>query len=292
MKAQYHLDKSFLFAPVDYERIRLCQIGRLYCRPQTVVDTHIHLNWFELTVVTDGRGKIETNGVVCPVERGDIYLSLPCDAHKITSDEREPLKYDFFSFYTEREDYHREEERIAQEYLATDRRVFRDERIRSLIGDAIAAFSQEGNYTKDLLAAIFRQIVLYLFRDLAGQEPVPRSHTVLPAETLCYRMMNYIDTHIYSMKSLSELSAVVGYSYGYLSTLFKKTTGETLAEYYHKKRLELSRLLILEGRLTITEIAEALNYASVYVFSRAFSARFGLSPRCYRQREREKKHQN
>ena len=184
MKAQYHLDKSFLFAPVDYEGIRLCQIGRLYCRPQTVVDTHIHLNWFELTVVTDGRGKIETNGVVCPVERGDIYLSLPCDAHKITSDEREPLKYDFFSFYTEREDYHREEERIAQEYLATDRRVFRDERIRSLIGDAIAAFSQEGNYTKDLLAAIFRQIVLYLFRDLAGQEPVPRSHTVLPAETL------------------------------------------------------------------------------------------------------------
>ena len=33
--------------------------------------------------------------------------------------------------------------------------------------------------------------------------------------------MNYIDTHIYTMKNLDELSEITDYSYGYLSVLFE-----------------------------------------------------------------------
>ena len=287
MEAQYHLDKSYLSAPLDFYGIRLCQIGRLYCRPGAVVPTHVHLNWLELTVVTDGRGSVITNGVSCPVGRGDIYLSLPCDAHQIVSDSEAPLNYDFFSFFCEREELRREQERIVAEYLSPTRRIFRDDRIRALIGDAIAEFGRDGLYAHELLSAIFTQILVYLFRDLSGEVPAPQSHTVMPAETLCYRLMNYIDTHVYSMKGLGELGEVMGYSYGYLSTLFKKTTGETLAGYYHEKRLETARLLLLERRLSSTEIAEALGYASVYVFSRAFAAKFGRSPRHYRRENGE-----
>lgn len=284
MQAYYHLNKDYLFSPLDYDGIRICQIGRLYCRGDCVVETHIHLNWFELTVVTDGRGSVVTNGVECPVSRGDIYLSLPCDAHKIVSDAEDPLKYDFFAFYTERAEYQHEADRITEEYRDPTRRIINDERIRSLIGNAIVEFGQEGPYAKSLLSAIFEQIIIYLFRDFSeASSPQRHAHTVLPAEALCYRLMNYIDTHIYSMKTLNELADVMGYSYGYLSTLFKKTTSQTLVDYYREKRLEAARLLLLEDRLTITKIAEILNYASVYVFSRAFTAKFGLSPRHYRR---------
>ena len=75
---------------------------------------------------------------------------------------------------------------------------------------------------------------------------------------------------------------MTGYSYGYLSALFKKTTSHTLAHYYYEKKLDVARLLILEERFTITEISEMLNYASVYSFSKAFSKRFGVAPRVYR----------
>ena len=94
--------------------------------------------------------------------------------------------------------------------------------------------------------------------------------------------MNYIDTHIYSLKNLEDLADITDYSYGYLSALFKKTTSNTLSNYYHEKKLDAARLLILENKYKIIEIAEMLNYTSVYSFSKAFSNRYGVSPRNYK----------
>ena len=97
--------------------------------------------------------------------------------------------------------------------------------------------------------------------------------------------MNYIDTHIYSLKNLDELCEVFDYSYGYLSAIYKKTTSNTLSGYFREKRLDSARLLLLENRLTITEISELLNYTSVYSFSKAFKEYYGLSPKNYIERK-------
>jgi len=102
------------------------------------------------------------------------------------------------------------------------------------------------------------------------------------AQAFCYQLMNYIDTHIYSLKSLNELSVVTGYNYSYLSSLFKKTTKNTLSEYYSEKRLELSKHMLLENKLSITEIAEQLNYSSRFTYTKAFTNKYGISPANYR----------
>ena len=83
------------------------------------------------------------------------------------------------------------------------------------------------------------------------------------------------------MKNLEELTEVMKYNYSYLSTLFKKTTGNTLLSYYYAKRLDVARMLILENSLKISEIAEQLGYSSLYAFSRAFKDMYGLSPKQY-----------
>ena len=44
--------------------------------------------------------------------------------------------------------------------------------------------------------------------------------------------------------------------------------------------------MLLERKYKVTEIAEMLNYASVYAFSKAFAKRYGLSPRNYACLER------
>ena len=46
--------------------------------------------------------------------------------------------------------------------------------------------------------------------------------------------------------------------------------------------------LLEENRLTVTKIAEMLNYASVYAFSKAFRKHYGLSPRAYENRKKGK----
>lgn len=283
MGNNYHISKSYIQNPLKFGDIYMYQIGRLFCNSETVVDTHVHTDLFELTVVTDGKGVVTTNGVPAAVERGDIYLSLPCDAHKITSDAEKTLKYDFFAFNCEKECFKQELEHIAQTYYSANTRIFHDERVRTLVSNAIAEFNQENRYSEEILTAILQQILIYVIRDFQDVVPEKYSDTVTHAEALCYKLMNYIDTHIYTLKRLEELADITDYSYGYLSTLFKKTTSNTLCDYYHEKKLEAARLLIVENKFKIIEIAEMLNYTSVYAFSKAFTNRFGMSPRKYKQ---------
>ena len=64
-------------------------------------------------------------------------------------------------------------------------------------------------------------------------------------------------------------------------------TDSTLADYYRNRRLEAARLLIAQGDLSITHIADLLNYSSIYTFSRAFKDKYGVSPEQYRKGQAE-----
>jgi AraC-like DNA-binding protein len=194
------------------------------------------------------------------------------------------MKYDFFAFDTACQRHKCELERIMLEYSGADRRLFSDERINFLVSNAISEFQRDGFDSTSLLEAIFTQIMIYIVRNFCSAEMACPGRVTNP-EMLCYRLMNYIDTHIYSMKHLEELADVTGYSYGYLSALFKKTTSGTLTAYYKNKKLDIARMLVLENKLKMHEIAEILNYASVYAFSKAFKQYFGSSPEKYRKQK-------
>lgn len=278
---KYHLDKSFIKEPIRFSDISLLQIGRLYFKPGDIMKPHTHKDFFELTIITDGEGAVSANGVTTSVKRGDIFLSLPYDMHRIISSEDAPMKYDFFSFWTTNEAYLSKFAEISR-YLSPKERVFTDERIHSLVGDAIMEFVENAKFSSELLHAIFTQIIIRTIRDIAeGTKTRPRNAT--QAQTICYQLMNYIDTHVYSISKLEDIAEAMNYNYSYLSTLFKKTTGSTLLSYYHRKRLDAARQLIAEGSLKMTEIAEMLNYSSLYSFSRAFKENFGISPKQYAQ---------
>ena len=278
--SNYHLNISFFRKPLVYDGLSVLQIGRMFCKSTTVIDTHVHMDCYELTVVTDGEGDIYANGVPTPVKKGDIYLSLPCDAHKIETDPRNPLKFDFFAFSVKDGCFEREYEQISQNYGSGHTRVLRDERIRPLISSAIGELSEDNTYKNELLTALFRQILIYTARGFRNIKPHRFSETS-QAEAICYQLMNYIDTHIYTMKNLNELTQITDYSYGYLSALFRSTTANTLASYFQEKRLDTARLLLLENRLSVTEVSELLNYSSVYAFSKAFRNHYGTSPKIY-----------
>jgi len=134
-----------------------------------------------------------------------------------------------------------------------------------------------------ILETIFLQIVLYLLDDLQLEDDLYNRKRIGQTEELCFQMMHYIDTHLYSMCSLREVTNSLNYSYSYLSDLFRQNTGDTLQNYYRIRRLEAARLLILEGKLKIREIAELLQYSSIYTFSRAFREQFGVSPTVLRK---------
>ncbi|MBD2848128.1 helix-turn-helix domain-containing protein [Paenibacillus sp. IB182496] len=72
----------------------------------------------------------------------------------------------------------------------------------------------------------------------------------------------------------------------YMSSLFKKQTGETITEYLERLRIDKATELLLEGQATIDEIAGLTGYNSAHSFRRAFKRVKGVSPSVFRDEGR------
>lgn len=277
---KYYIVKNHIEKPVFYDKIMLFQLGRMHCKGATVVEEHIHRTWFELTVVTDGSGDIITNGSIIPIKKGQIYLSFPADIHSIISSETSPMKFNFFSFYSEDAEIKQHFEKIIQDHISPDMRIISDDKIEYLVNNAIAEINSENEFSNNILFSIFNQIIWYLIRDFSKEQPQNSKLHINYYNELCYRLMNYIDTHLFTMESLYDLAKAFGYNYSYLSNVFSNHTNDTLNNYYQERRLKAAEILVRDG-LSVTEIAEILNYSSIYTFSRAFKNKYGLSPLKY-----------
>lgn len=283
MNRKYHIDyMHFLDQPRFGETI-LFQLGRLHCMPSAVIPEHTHLNLYELTAVTDGEGIVTTNGQDAPVRKGDIYLSFPADFHRIESSAEKPLKYDFFAFHTLNPELEGALKQITTQRRLSSQRIIRNEKITADLSSAIAEFGARNDYREEILSLLFKQITLYVIRAFRSQGEPLRHKNVSSAEELCFQIMDYIDINIYAITGLTVLARELGYHYSYLSNVFKETTGGTISEYYQTRRLETAKLLLREGALKCGQIAEALNYASLYSFSKAFSQKYGISPKNFQK---------
>ena len=101
------------------------------------------------------------------------------------------------------------------------------------------------------------------------------------------KTLAYIDANLSGDLSLPHIASVVGVSSGYLSTLFHRETGYTLAEYINSQRMKAAQQLLRSTRLQVQTIAQHCGISDVNYFSRLFKKHTGLTPREYRLRQRE-----
>ena len=212
---------------------------------------------------------------------------MPAEFHEITASANNTLKYDFFSFHTENPTYLADLERIIRQYASVNHRIFHSDSVRSLIRNAIMQFNgpEDAPYRYELLSAQFLQIFICFVRHFKSDQHTENPFNATQAKEFCFSLMHYIDTHIYTMKNTSELAEVTNYNYSYLSNLFSSVTSQTLSSYFQKKRLETAASLLKEKELQITQISQMLQYSSLYAFSKAFRAYYGIAPRKYRQED-------
>lgn len=267
-----------------YGDTRLFQIGMLYCNEDSVIKTHSHGELFELTVVTSGKGTAYTNDKGVEISARDIHIAYPREKHKIVTDSNEPLQFEFFAFMTENKQYKEELYRILEENKSASDRVFHDDGISDLIREGIREIESGAKYSDNVMSAICERIIISIIRAFERRGIEERKSYATDADHICYQAMTYIDEHLFSIKSLTEVAETLSYNYSYLSSLFKKNTGEGLMDYYRKRRLEAATRLLMEKGRTVTGIAEMLNYSSAYAFSRAFKAEYGISPNQYKKK--------
>lgn len=94
----------------------------------------------------------------------------------------------------------------------------------------------------------------------------------------------FVDNHFREPITIHDVSRFSGYTPYHLNFLFEKFYGETFASYLRKVRLSASLKDLRSGE-SVSSVAKSLSYGSADGFSRAFRARYGISPLQYSRGE-------
>lgn len=110
-----------------------------------------------------------------------------------------------------------------------------------------------------------------------------RKETRTNYEELLLRVINHVHEHLDEDLSLGRLARIACLSPYHFHRVFTGLMGETALEYVRRIRLERATQKLLQDRDAIAEIALGAGYKTHESFTRAFKARFGLSPSDFRK---------
>ena len=278
---KYHFIVNRINNPLPFDTIDLLQLGIAHCARNATVREHSHTDFYELSLITSGTGTIGSNGVKSKVEKDDIYLSLPFDKHSLNANPDSLFNYYFFAFKIKDPELDKQMKKLSSLIKDEHKRIFRNDILKQLVAEAVSEIDSFNFYKKVYLSNLFTQIIIQILRSIVKIDNKKRFPTT--KNELCYQIMSYITTHIYSINNLSDISDALNYDYTYLSKTFVATTSQTISDYYREQRLETACMLIRENNMNFTQIAEKLHYSSIYAFSKAFKQQYNVSPNQYKK---------
>lgn len=96
----------------------------------------------------------------------------------------------------------------------------------------------------------------------------------------------YVKRNLSKKITLADLSAYAHCSAVTLTEHFRREFGMSVMEYVMKKRFALAEDLLLNSKLSVTEIASRCGFCDVEYFSKRFKRKCGISPTKFRKKHR------
>jgi len=134
--------------------------------------------------------------------------------------------------------------------------------------------------SSQLLKCYLESLLILLIRQgtqIANTERSSQTAKHHNEQMIADSIIHLLTEHIYDNLSLDDVCSTVCFSKSYLKRLFKSRTGFSIMDYYHNLKIEKAKLMLREGDMTITQIAETLGFSTIHYFSRMFRQRTGVS---------------
>ena len=218
------------------------------------------IEWFDLTMVAEGRLSYIINNQPVILEAGDAIL-LPPGATRSRIGLKEKVHYISFNFHTK--------EKIN---LPLIMRHSVTPEILSLFNAFTPrlVFGPSSEINAPAKASHILGYILEVF-NTAYQLNTQNPHVL--------NAIKYIKLNIEHQISLSDIATHLNLSREYTASLFKKETGMSVSSYINERKLALACDLIRNRELSLADIAKACGYENYGYFSRVFKQRFGISPK-------------
>lgn len=151
--------------------------------------------------------------------------------------------------------------------------------LESLFRQSIAEISKSGNYTIDLL----RSILDLILTTCAARYKV--SENMLnkgKGQILVKRFFHLLEENHQKNLSLSDYSGMMGVTPNHLTQTVKLLTGKTSSQIVKAKQLMEIKRLLVHTNLSVSEIANQLNFDDQSYFTKFFKRETGITPIQYR----------
>lgn len=122
---------------------------------------------------------------------------------------------------------------------------------------------------------VIRKLFESLF-DALSKKNVHYDNVLVP------KLQNFIENHVKEDLSLARLGKELGYNASYLSSTYKRLTGQSLTDYINGVRLDHAKALLHNASSSIKDISAECGFESQQYFNRIFKKKAGMTPNEYR----------
>jgi AraC family L-rhamnose operon regulatory protein RhaS len=253
-----------------------------------------HHDFFEFVYVLEGAAEHTIDGHTAIIGPGEFFfINLKSShAYRCLDDERgfKIINCLFLPSFIDRTlEGARSFREILDNYLvnfghkkATDEvteRTYRDSDgfIRAAAQKMLDEYRERRTGYKDVLRNLLVTLLVFLARQDTAADEVNSTR---------YIKEFVVESYAREL-TLSEIAGEIGISLTYASVKFKEDTGMTFREYLIRYRMERACDLLKRGDKTVFEIAGLVGYSDAAFFYRTFKSRLGVTPRRYREMQRE-----
>jgi AraC-like DNA-binding protein/mannose-6-phosphate isomerase-like protein (cupin superfamily) len=239
----------------------------------SVPHTHNHM---ELFYIVGGKGQFLIQDQLYPVNANNLVIINPNVPHTEVSLNAQPLEYIVLGI---------EGVELASSEQSNGRFSMLDHfesvEISGCLRNILREMELKSTGYEDVCQAYMEILIIRLMRSTALS--VPAQPQQISANRQCAAVKRYIDQHFKETLTLDQLAEEAHMNKFYLSHAFKQEFGVSPINYLISCRIEESKYLLAETDLSISQIAQLLNFSSPSYFSQVFRRTQGVSPVEFRQ---------
>lgn len=147
-------------------------------------------------------------------------------------------------------------------------------------------FSKERFAAMQLMGCYFTELLIHLIRSGSTQSDKltasAESHSIAQ-NSLAGLIERYLKENVYNALSLQDICAHFLLGKSQVCSIFKACFGQSVMSFYTQMKMQEAKKLLREEQMSIGEIADALGFSSIHIFSRAFKKATGFSPTAYQK---------
>lgn len=244
--------------------------GKVACVPGWNWNHPVPFTDFDIWYVVAGEGKMTLSGRDFAVSRGSCMMIRPGERPIAVQNENDRLTIIFAHFHMAD---------APGSCLLPPRRIQFEDRyeVEWILHRLLEADERAGPWSGTEFDSWMRMLFVRMYKqeEESGTRELNAQQTGLmrTAVRLMQERGGQIDVH--------GVAEAIGMSAPYLNRLFKRHAGMSVKEFLVRCKLERAKSLLAESSMTITQVALALEYADVYVFSKLFRKYFGQPPSHY-----------